>query len=100
MPQAIDNNTLMITGGWSDYTRNETHIFSTKTQQWSKGPTLNQGRRLHGCGRVKIGNKKIALVTGGWNGWYGGKLSSVELIDLDDINGKWTNGWNSNFHLV
>ena len=84
----IDNNTIVTTGGYSGYrNKKDTHILNLNTQQWSTGPVLNQGRNRHGCGRVTIGSKKFALVTGGWD-----DLNGFEFLDLDDLNGKWTNG--------
>ena len=85
----IDNDTIMTTGGYSGeyFDRKETHILNLSTEEWSTGPALNQARNSHGCGKVKIGSKNFALVTGG-----NGADRSFELLDLDDINGKWING--------
>jgi hypothetical protein len=49
---------LLVAGGVTDqfgpdYLR-ATLKFSFKTNEWSKGPSLNHGRYHHACARIKV----------------------------------------------
>ena len=44
----------------------------------TEGPTMNVPRMQFACGKMKVGDKVIIVVAGGWN-WLG--LTSVELLD-------------------
>ena len=67
----------------------KTWYYDHEEQIFSKGPALQQGRRLHGSATVKdvVTKEKIAVVAGGNDdGWN--KLDSTELL----VNNQWIPG--------
>jgi hypothetical protein len=87
---SINSTVSLLSGGrtsatsWSPLT----WFFNHETQAFSSGPSLLQGRRLHGSATVvdKVTKAKIPMVTGGYGN--SGKLDSTELL----INGMWQSG--------
>ena len=65
-----------------------TWFFNHETQAFSSGPSLLEGRNLHGSATIvdKVTNAKIPMVTGGFGNV--GYMSSTELL----INGQWQKG--------
>ncbi|MBN3521036.1 DUF5060 domain-containing protein [Algoriphagus lutimaris] len=76
------NNSIIIGGGETAEqvdAHNEVEAFNTKTNLWSKWPSLNQGR--HGTGFAVIGN--YVYVASG-SGKHGGEpeLTTIERLEL------------------
>jgi hypothetical protein len=89
---SINSTVSLLSGGWtySGATSPLTWYFNHETNVFSSGPSLLQGRRLHGSATVvdKVTKAKIPMVTGGYNV---GTLDSTELL----INGQWQSGTRS-----
>ena len=58
------------------------------SNEWIEGPSLNEPRYRHACGKMTMKGKTILVVAGGRN------KDSVELLDtsLLDIEQKWVKG--------
>ena len=58
------------------------------SNDWIEGPSLNEPRYRHACGKMTMKGKTILVVAGGRN------KDSVELLDtsLLDIEQKWVKG--------
>ena len=80
----INATTAFITGGWT----NETYFVDIHNWKWTKGPQMEERRRLHGCSLFMHNNHNYALVAGGQYPF----LSSTEILDLDSGLMEWTKG--------
>ena len=89
----VRENQIMIIGGRSGESRRKTHFLNLDKHQWSSGPMLNRARALYNCAKVEIGGSNFIFVAGGWNYW-------VEYLNIDDINGTWKNGDETNISKV
>ena len=87
----LNKTTSILAGGRTDYSfaSAKTWYYDHEEQIFSKGPALQQGRRLHGSATVEdvVTKEKIAVVAGGWDDG-GKKLNSTELL----INNQWIPG--------
>jgi hypothetical protein len=100
LPEAVDslaitsiNSTVSIlSGGWmvTDSYTPLTWYINHETNVFSPGPSLLEGRRLHGSANIvdKVTKEKIPMVTGGYD--HPNHMSSTELL----INGMWRPGTN------
>ena len=61
----------------------------TNEFQVTEGPSLNEGRRFHGCAKMTPNGRTILVVAGGYGN--GGRLDSVEILDPSE-NNVWTQG--------
>ena len=61
----------------------------TNEFQIKEGPSLNKGRRLHGCAKMTLNGRNILVVAGGYGN--DGILDSVEILDPSE-NNVWTQG--------
>ena len=87
----------MVTGGVQDGSRSaNTWFVDLATTSFSPGPTMKTKRQDHGCSIFQHGNKSFGIVSGGNNinfgGYYGERLNSTEMIELDQISPTWTEG--------
>jgi hypothetical protein len=86
---SINSTVSLLSGGRTSATSYSplTWFFNHETNVFSPGPSLLQGRNLHGSATVvdKVTKEKIPMVTGGYNMYY---LDSTELL----INGQWQSG--------
>ena len=55
-----------------------------------EGPSLNEGRRFHGCAKMTLNGRTIMVVAGGVDDDYE-TLDSVEILDPSGSN-VWTPG--------
>ena len=44
----------------------DTYYYNNDVQQWEKGPDMNIGRALHGCGSFTLMGTTVFAVAGGW----------------------------------
>ena len=86
---SINSTVSLLSGGLTSATNWSplTWFFNHETQAFSSGPSLLEGRSLHGSATIvdKVTKAKISMVTGGYNGGY---LDTTELL----INGMWQSG--------
>jgi len=81
----ISNEDFLIIGGYDDRSDDDdrsTRIvkFNTRSRTWEDNwGSLLQARAFHGC-TYTLGK---VIVAGGYNDFYGGYLSSTEIIDVD-----------------
>ena len=82
---SINSTVSLLSGGWTGSTSPLTWYFNHDTNVFSAGPSLLEGRRLHGSATIvdKVTKEKIPMVTGGY-----GNSGSTELL----INGMWQSG--------
>lgn len=59
---------------------------------WTQGPSMAIARSDHGCANVLVGSKSIVFVAGGFNNYANNKLTSVEYLDLNDMESGWKMG--------
>ena len=97
LPTAVQNHAItsfnstvsILSGGYSSASSSSplTWYFNHETQAFSDGPSLLEGRYVHGSATCvdKVTQEKIPVVAGGYNGGY---LSSTEML----INGMWQSG--------
>ena len=88
---SINATVSIISGGIeNDFITSQTWYYDHKTQVFSAGPTLLEGRLNHGSATIvdKETKAKIPVVTGGFKNLGGSKLVSTELL----INGEWKIG--------
>jgi hypothetical protein len=88
---SINSTVSILSGGRTSATDYSflTWYFNHETNTFSAGPSLLEGRRVHGSATCvdKVTKAKIPIVTGGYgNGWA--TLDSTELL----INGQWQSG--------
>ena len=87
---SINSTVSLLSGGWTSATWYSplTWFFNHETQAFSSGPSLLEGRSLHGSATIvdKVTKAKIPMVTGGYGN--AGRLDSTELL----INGMWQSG--------
>ena len=85
---------MIVTGGLANSggAQKTTSIVEVFNDQVTSGPDLIVERYEHACNTIEIGTKKYAIVVGGSNS-NAGKLTSTELLDLDQLNqGSWISG--------
>jgi len=87
----LNKKTSILAGGGTDDSSAsaKTWYYDHEEQIFSKGPALQQGRRLHGSATVEdvVTKEKIAVVAGGNDdGWN--ELDSTELL----VNNQWIPG--------
>ena len=94
-PKAI----YLIGGFQDDIITNKTWIIDpTNNFEVRKGPSLNEPRILHSCGKLMLNNKVYIVVAGGQNtdsdGWYDtlDGINSVEILDTSLPGQKWIKG--------
>ena len=83
---------MYIIGGWQNGPgfSNKTWIVDpTNEFQITEGPSLNKGRRYHGCAKMTVNGRTVLVVAGGYGGF--GAMDSVEILDPlgNDV---WTQG--------
>ena len=87
---SINSTVSILSGGATSATSYSplTWFFNHETQAFSSGPSLLEGRSLHGSATIvdKVTKAKIPMVTGGYGN--AGRLDSTELL----INGMWQSG--------
>ena len=87
---SINSTASILSGGITSATNYSplTWYFNHETSIFSPGPSLLQGRRLHGSTTIvdKVTQAKVPMVTGGYGN--SGRLDSTELL----INGHWQSG--------
>ena len=84
-----DTHLMLIAIGGREY-----FLFDVRTEEFSQAPMLNNRRQNHACVKAKIGDKQVALVTGGTskeNRKYA-RLNSTEYFDLSQPIIGWTSG--------
>ena len=87
-----DEKSIYIIGGrqnhsiWSNGTR---IVDPTNQFRITESPSLNRGRKLHGCAKMTINGRTILVVAGGSGN--SGILDSVEILDPSE-NNIWTQG--------
>jgi len=75
-----DDNTLVLTGGYTDYNQGTSVLLiSLKTLTWTNGPSLNNRRFGHTCGRM-INSDNTVIVAGGFSSTNYDPTSSVEFL--------------------
>jgi hypothetical protein len=89
----VNSSTALLCGGRNNggYL-NECHYIDLEDHSWSPGPSMMTKRRLHSCGIFKSAahqGRNIVIIAGGYNGYNGDDLDSVELLDPS------TNTWNT-----
>ena len=91
---SINQTVSILSGGTTlaNSASSKTFYYNHDTEIFTSGPTLLEGRRLHGSATIedKVTKAKIPVVTGGWKG----ELSAFETIDSTEllINGRWQKG--------
>ena len=84
-----DTHLMLIAIGGREY-----FLFNVRTEEFSQAPMLNNRRQNHACVKANIGDKQVALVTGGTskeNRKYA-RLNSTEYFDLSQPIIGWTSG--------
>ena len=88
---------VLVTGGSGSFPfeiQKTSTIIDIANDQASSGPDLIVARKEHGCNTIEIGTKKYAIILGGKDASFA-RLSSTELLDLDQLNqGSWIAGPN------
>ena len=87
------NETMgVITGGSQNRSLSpaKSYLLNLDTLDITSGPRLQIARGSHGCGSFKLGSKTYGIIGGG-NG-YDGYIDSTEILDLEQVNPKWTDG--------
>jgi len=82
----VNQTTILLTGGENKaQTLSKTYWYNIIDEKWSSGPTLNDARRSHGCGKIQDSEQRIFLiVSGGLQKVVGPKFSinSTEILEL------------------
>ena len=89
----LDNNTLMVTGGYKfPLSVDTTYFLDLGSNLWSTGPSLATNRAYHTCNIItNCDDKKQVVVVGGVStGTSFSYTESVEIYDIDS--GTWTAG--------
>ena len=88
---SVNSTVSILSGGRTSATQYSllTWYFNHETNVFSSGPSLLEGRRLHGSATIvdKVTKEKIPMVTGG-KGNGNVRLDSTEML----INGHWQSG--------
>ena len=86
---SINDTVSLLSGGGTNThsTSAKTWYYNHDTETFTSGPDLMEGRNRFGSAMNvdKVTKAKIAVVTGGWGGYY---MDSTELL----INGQWQIG--------
>ena len=87
---AWDETTLFVVGGVSDetYSDKRTYFVDLKSNSFTKGPELKNGRSDHACQELKVQDKLYIVVTGG----HGKGAQTTEILDKSDIAKGWMEG--------
>ena len=88
-----DEKSIYIIGGVQNDSgfSNKTWIVDpTNEYQITEGPSLNEGRRFHGCAKMTLNGRTILVVAGG----QGEGLETLDSVEILDPLGKnvWTQG--------
>ncbi len=78
----VNSTTIMVIGGYQNiqYYSGKTFFFTFGEEIWTEGPTLENARRIHSCGKIrrdKASQKMSIIVAGGFDG---SSMSSVEIL--------------------
>ena len=96
----VSSKAIYLIGGFQDdIITNKTWIIDpTNNFKVKQGPSLNEDRILHSCGKLMLNNKVYIVVAGGQNtdsdGWYEtlDGINSVEILDTSLPGQKWIKG--------
>ena len=87
---SINSTVSLLSGGMTNTNNNSplTWYFNHETNVFTSGPSLPEGRRMHGSATIvdKVTKAKIPTVTGGYG--KAGTLDSTEML----IDGQWQSG--------
>ena len=86
-----NEKSIYIIGGQqngSGYSNKTWIVDPTNEFKITEGPSLNNGRRDHGCAKMTVNGRTILVVAGGYNS---GHVDSVEILDPLG-NNVWTQG--------
>ena len=87
-----DEKSIYIIGGsqnGSGFSNKTWIVDPTNEFQIKEGPSLNNGRAVHGCAKMTLNGRTILVVAGGVGNY--GILDSVEILDPSGSN-VWTQG--------
>ena len=85
----LNENTIMVTGGYDGGYRKQSHLFNFATEQWTDRYDMNYPRSGHACGMFKIGDKPYNIVAGGYANPR--RTDTVEFYDFH-ANSRWIEG--------
>ena len=91
---SVNQTVAILSGGTTsaNSASSKTFYYNLDTEIFTSGPTLLEGRRVHGSATIedKVTKFKIPVVTGGWKG----EFPAFETIDSTEllINGRWQKG--------
>ena len=94
----VSPRAIYLIGGFQDgIITNKTWIIDpTNNFKVRKGPSLNEDRILHSCGKLMLNNKVHIVVAGGQNTGSDGLsldgINSVEILDSSLPDQKWIKG--------
>ena len=94
----VSPRAIYLIGGFQDgIITNKTWIIDpTNNFEVRKGPSLNEPRILHSCGKLMLNNKVYIVVAGGQNTDSDGLsldgINSVEILDTSLPGQKWIKG--------
>ena len=91
--EIVDQKTVYLIGGSQDgQTSDKTWIIDpTNNFEIKVGPSLNVGRFIHSCSKMKIDGRIFLVVAGGMQN-DGTLLDTVELLDLTSPEQGWKFG--------
>ena len=87
----VSEDKVFVIGGYSSYYTDKVTIFNPLNDfNHIKGPSLLTARKSQACGVMSNGQQIKIVAAGGYNGNYGGGLTSVEIFDTTF--NKWISG--------
>ena len=87
---AIDNNQLVVAGGWPFSAHKSSVLYDAATKKWSPLPSLNNGRYDHAC-VTTTSNNRVYVVGGSHTTGRNnrGLLDTIEELDLSYRRPRW-----------